>query len=1053
MKYIHIFIFLLLTYSLQAQNTITQYEYWLDGDYANKITAGVSGSEEVFLQKDLDISAATPGFHTFNIRFSDREGRWSSVLSQIIFKMGNDGNESNVIVEYEFWVDDYSNKTNIASENSEEIILDKFLDVSSFSNGFHTFYIRFKDGGGNWSAVLKSAFFKIGNSNPESNLIASYRYWFDNDFDNATEIELPEPIEQSEINLLVPIPSEETESFNIQFKDVGELLSTVFTQLFTPEAEFDIFNTVNTFSFMNKTTFGSSYSWDFGDKTSVVSTKHPTHTYNKPGVYDVCLTAKNRLGSDTLCKIVSVNGLREVVSNKAGNNGFATVLVYGGGLKDGSKVWLEKDGTKYLEATNVRLARLDALEARFDLYGKEIGFYDLVVELPDATQYILEKSFEIVAGTEAAPFASFNGMNRILFGRWQSYTINFGNSGNTDALGVPLYFLITMADGLELEFKNMKIKMSNKWKDNEYYDELSLEPDYIEHVGFFDGDEKVRMYAFYLPVIPAGFSGQVEIKIKTNASFRAYTWLLPSMFEVGPGGIIQKKDDILSEVMDKKTAACLRAVMAQAMKDGIADIVNNVIPGVGCANSILNTVMDPAGYISPEPTNPEYNRPKSWSETFWDWGGKLKDVTLVIAGCASDVLPMKQAFKAAVAVLSVANNIYGGIQAGRECYKKYGGSKTGIAAVSSFDPNEITGPGGYTEKNYVNTDGFAYTIFFENKQDASAPAQEVIILDTLDKTKYDFSTFSFGQFSFSGKYYSPLPGSKQFTLDIDLEETNRILRVNANFDALSGIANWQFITLDAKTMDLTEDPMGGFLPPNQNSPEGEGSVSYLVNIKNSLLNDETIKARAEIIFDLNEPIVTNEYSNSLDYAPPDSKITGIYYTSEPNVYRMSIYGEDKQSGVAYYVIYMSEDDGDYIPIYSTSETYYIFTGEAGKTYKFYSIAVDNVGNEEQAPPDYDVSTLSVAVNENSVSSLEFGLYPNPANSDVNVSFSIQGGTYVSFKIFNSLGGECITTLRNSFYNAGTHNIKLDTRNLPTGLYTVQMILEGKAINKKLVIIK
>lgn len=832
----------------------------------------------------------------------------------------------NNITGYEFWLDDdYPNKTTAEVAPAEEIVLDDFLDLSELSSGFHTFFIRFKDSGGNWSSAIKSVFFKMGNNDFETNLVTAYRYWFDSDFQNIVNVDLHVPVEQSEINILIEIPSENTEMFNIQFKDVGNLWSSVYTRIFIPEADFDVFNVVNTFTLMNKTTFGTSYEWDFGDDSPVDTTINPTHDYQQPGVYDICLIAKNKLGADTLCKTIGVNGLREVVSNKAGNSGDATVLIYGGGLKDGCKVWLEKDGAKYLDGTEVRLARLDALEARFDLYDKELGIYDLIVELPDGTKLRLDQSFEIEYGTLPEPYVSFNGGTRILFGRWQTYTIDFGNTGNTDALGVPLYFLITMVDGLEIEFQNLNIHFSEKWKDNEFYDDVKQEPDYIEHDGFFDGNEKIRLYTFYIPVIPAGFSGQVKVRIKTNVSFRAYTWLHEPMFEIEPGGIIVKKDLILSEKVDKKTAACLRAVMAQCLKDGIADIVNYAIPGVGCANSLLNLTMDPAGYISPEPTNPEYNRPKSWSESFWDWGNTVKDWTLTIASCATDVLPIKQAIGTAIAAISVANNIYGGISAGRECYKKYKNGMKSVAAVSSFDPNEISGPGGYTEKKYVKIDGFAYTIFFENKKDATAPAQEVVIRDTLDNEKFDFSTFSFGQFSFGGNSYYTLPGLKEFTLDIKLEEsTGNIVRVNGKFDTLAGVAYWQFITLDPATMALTEDPMGGFLPPNMNSPEGEGSVSYKLNIKNILQNDEEIKAKAHIIFDLNEPIITNEYSNSLDYAPPQSQIKGIYTTGEENKYRLGIEGSDNESGIMYYVIYISEDDDEFLPVYNTRADNLIF---------------------------------------------------------------------------------------------------------------------------------
>ncbi len=40
----------------------------------------------------------------------------------------------------------------------------------------------------------------------------------------------------------------------------------------------------------------TSWSWNFGDKTQIVTTKNAIHTYKKPGKYTVTLTVKNAKG-------------------------------------------------------------------------------------------------------------------------------------------------------------------------------------------------------------------------------------------------------------------------------------------------------------------------------------------------------------------------------------------------------------------------------------------------------------------------------------------------------------------------------------------------------------------------------------------------------------------------------------------------------------------------------------------------------------------------------------------------------------------------------------
>lgn len=53
-------------------------------------------------------------------------------------------------------------------------------------------------------------------------------------------------------------------------------------------------------SFLNESTDGETFFWDFGD--GATSTElHPFHHYDLPGIYVVCLTATNPSGSDTFC--------------------------------------------------------------------------------------------------------------------------------------------------------------------------------------------------------------------------------------------------------------------------------------------------------------------------------------------------------------------------------------------------------------------------------------------------------------------------------------------------------------------------------------------------------------------------------------------------------------------------------------------------------------------------------------------------------------------------------------------------------------------------------
>ena len=214
--------------------------------------------------------------------------------------------------------------------------------------------------------------------------------------------------------------------------------------------------------------------------------------------------------------------------------------------------------------------------------------------------------------------------------------------------------------------------------------------------------------------------------------------------------------------------------MLKAIKDGLVDIGLNNLPVIGCINSFWNQYLEPYMWESvvPEADSSYKNRQKSWRETFFSWGNSALDLSVLVLNCAKDFVGPLKAWSVSIQIINLLNNIKGNYLIDKECREKYkpiSQENKNIAAVASFDPNELVGPQGVTSENYtVNNRDYSYTIYFENMKTASAPAQEVIIRDTLDKTKFDFSSFSFGSVKFGNHRVAPLPGLKQFTIDYDL---------------------------------------------------------------------------------------------------------------------------------------------------------------------------------------------------------------------------------------------------------------------------------------------
>lgn len=281
-----------------------------------------------------------------------------------------------------------------------------------------------------------------------------------------------------------------------------------------------------------------------------------------------------------------------------------------------------------------------------------------------------------------------------------------------------------------------------------------------------------------------------------------------------------------------------------------------------------------------------------------------------------------------------------------------------LKILFSHDPNEKVGTEGSGERHYITgADPSSYSIFFENKADATAPAQRVVITDQLDTSKLDIKTLSLGAFSFGDTVVAVPPGLSDYTTDVDLRPAkNLIVRINAQLDKTTGLLTAQFTSLDPSTMQPTTDPLAGFLPPNVTSPEGEGSIIFSVQPKSGLATGDEIRNHARIVFDRNEPIDTAEWLNTIDRTKPQSQVAPLPATECGGV-EVSWSGTDAGAGIESYSIYVSEDGGPYV-IWQvdTTDTHATFTGQAGKSYSFYSVARDGAGNTEGAPASADAMT-------------------------------------------------------------------------------------------------
>jgi len=341
-----------------------------------------------------------------------------------------------------------------------------------------------------------------------------------------------------------------------------------------------------------------------------------------------------------------------------------------------------------------------------------------------------------------------------------------------------------------------------------------------------------------------------------------------------------------------------------------------------------------------------------------------------------------------------------------------------------------------------------YTVYFENKDSAKAPATDVIVYDTLETSKFDFSTFSFNSITISDSIYEIQAFSKEFSLLIDLSpRINTIVSVIGSIDTINGVIQVGYYTLDRSTLEPSEDVDLGFLPPNKSAPEGEGNFSYSVALKKSLNHDVEIKNSANIYFDANKPIATNVHTNKIDSESPESMVSSLATTTTDSTFIVTWSGADQGCGIQNYSVFVAINDSAYIAWRSntslTSDTFY---GRDKYNYKFYSIATDSLGLAEPVPdqPDTETDVIDKSSIETISGFQHVSIYPNPAQSFLTVE--IEGKPVGQCHIY-SLDGQRIRSL-----SLTKNHTKIGLIGIRPNIYVVEVITETQLIRRKIEII-
>lgn len=665
-------------------------------------------------------------------------------------------------------------------------------------------------------------------------------------------------------------------------------------------------------------------------------------------------------------------GITSVSPNRIGDNGQVTITIKGAKFETGSIVQLVK-GATLLTATNVLVVDSVTIKAKFLLTHASQGIYDVVVK-KSGSEVAMQKQFVTVESSRVLS-ATITGNGDLLprLGRTFTWSGQVENSSNIDIEYLVVSLSLDQPLSVEIDLPKGAISFVRT-------NQISASKVFILK-GMASG-EKVN-FAFRVREYQSPFNYSISSKPYTKQEY--FDFLRSTADQMRNQLLGQSIKSFSSEVSQALSNPdnWWKLVVSQLATAGLIDATE-------VSNFTNQKFQEKENILTPIANKRARNFLQEQERSALDtclgdcdqefniaYGGEL----VVYGICMAFAGPTGVGIVACTVSLIAAIHVIEVIRAKCkcDCYRDNMSPTCGTQGEycrilsgypcprSPQDPNDKQGPTGYGLLNFTGKgQEYFYTVNFENIPTASANAQRIRITDKLDPN-LDWRTFRLKEIGF-GKYRIPIPDNRAFyqgRLQLGEDLGNLVADISAGLDIATGQVTWTLTALDPKTGEQPNGANQGLLPPNDSTGRGQGYVTYTVQPKADVKTGTVIANSATIIFDTEEPITTNTVTNTIDADAPTSAVNALPATSSSRTFTVSWAGSDPAngSGLQSFDVWYAEGDGAYQPLLSgTTDTSTNFTGQAGKSYRFYSIARDNAGNVETAPATPDAVTTIGQVN-------------------------------------------------------------------------------------------
>jgi len=715
------------------------------------------------------------------------------------------------------------------------------------------------------------------------------------------------------------------------------------------------------------------------------------------------------------------------LSTYVGGQGPVTVTVSGRGLDSASTVKLVREGYADIAANSVYgdSNRVELL-ASFDLSGAELGDWELVVTNPGGQSDTSGASFQVVSSNDPALEVEIIGRTQIRVGRPQSYAVRIRNGGNVDALCPSLAMWIPTSVVASVVLSDTVSLLYDPDDLPEYYDETihgfyldlaivpahsSQEIDVVLTSSYSTGPEfpivvvLLDEYSYDTDLgrgselsmfgQPQGLRAEaIGLRTYRKPGALHFVWTFPDRdvaFHSGSNGsayeVQQGSIQAIHEGLEREGYALQMAkTMVGLDQQGINDYYN-AMNGVVCrqppdpcpqftydnqrwkdidnlfitCSGLGEWASEKANWSNGEGFTPADFDRNAHAGAYWLvhlFGGTIKD------------LPQIQTSRIPAAPLIR-------IKQWRDQLPNPVGSSLGVVVVTSTTPEDKYGPSGYDPDEtapdliarFVSEDraSYSYRIDYWNHEDATAPAQAVYVVDTID-LDFELTSLRFTEFGFCNQTI-PLEGGQYFNLDVTMRPVQGLedsLRVNVEgtLDPDHRVVSWTMLSYDPITGE-PPDIDDGFLYPIDSTGYQIGWVDFEIDPLPGLATGTRIENQALVNFDSLPACDTcpfwspapkeRPWVNTIDAEAPESYVIENLDTVDVTYFTVSWTADDGLgSGVKAYSVYVSDNGGSYEPwLVDTLLDSAVYSGENEHTYRFYTIAEDNVGHIENPPDSFD----------------------------------------------------------------------------------------------------